>query len=76
MTAHSLLEEALRLPPQEREQFCEELRNSLDADQEELSIKQLEGLRQRLEEHEADPTNVVSWEDIKTRWHAKYGWSL
>jgi putative addiction module component (TIGR02574 family) len=76
MIARLLLEEALKLPPEEREQFCDELKNSLDVDREELSLLELEELRHRIEEHRAKPNDVVSWEDIKKRWQVKYGWSL
>jgi putative addiction module component (TIGR02574 family) len=69
-----LLEEALKLPPQEREQLCEELWESLEADQTDLPPAQFEELKRRLEEHRANPNDVVSWDDIKARWRARYGW--
>src|SRR5580698_9205166 len=76
MTASLLLEEALKLPPQEREQLCEELWDSLEASDDDLTPEQLEELKRRLKEHKENPGDVVSWNDIKARWSARYGWNL
>jgi len=61
------LEEVLRLPLAERVRLVEAIWDSIAADSAALPLTdaQRAELDRRLAEHEANPDDVVSWEDIK-----------
>jgi putative addiction module component (TIGR02574 family) len=61
------LDEVLRLPVAERLRLVEALWDSIAADSSALSLTdaQRDELDRRLAEHEANPDDVISWEDIK-----------
>jgi putative addiction module component (TIGR02574 family) len=61
------LDEVLRLPVVERLRLVEAIWNSIaeQSDAVPLTDAQRAELERRLAEHEADPDDVVSWEDIK-----------
>jgi putative addiction module component (TIGR02574 family) len=61
------LDEVLRLPLAERLRLVEALWDSIAADSAALPLTgaQRAELDRRLAEHEANPDDVVSWEDIK-----------
>ena len=75
MTANLILEQALQLPAEEREELCEELWASL-ASEGELTAGQQEELQKRIEDHRRNPDDVIAWDDLKMKWNARYGWSL
>ena len=61
------LDEVLRLPLAERVRLVEAIWDSIAADSAALPLTdaQRAELDRRLAEHEANPDDVVSWEDIK-----------
>jgi putative addiction module component (TIGR02574 family) len=65
MTRRELVEEALKLPPEERAELVEALQVSLlDAP---LAGWQRELLDERLAEHERDPEDATPWEEVRAR---------
>ena len=67
MTAAMLLEEALKLPVEEREKLCDRLQDSLSAGAD-------EALACRLEAHRQHPEQVISREALESKWQAQWGW--
>lgn len=67
MTAALLLEEALKLPVEEREKLCDKLQDS-------LSVSADEVLARRLEAHRQHPDQVISREALESKWKAQWGW--
>jgi putative addiction module component (TIGR02574 family) len=76
MTVDTLMEEALQLPAPEREALCERLWASLDAKSETLSPDQVEELERRIAHYEAQPDDVISWDDVKAEILEKRGLKL
>lgn len=60
---------ARKLTPAERAELIEQIWDSIPEDSIEVPIPDwhLDGLRQRLAEHEADPGAVVPWDKVKAR---------
>ncbi len=66
MTADSVLEQALQLPPEEREALCERIWESIGApDDDELTTEQAEELQRRMAHARAHPEDGIAWEDWK-----------
>ena len=69
MSAETLFEQALQLPPEERELLCERIWQSLDRDTAEeeilLTSDQEEELKRRIEHAQAHPEDGISWEEFK-----------
>ena len=76
MTADTLMEEALRLPAPEREALCERLWASLGAGSVTLPTDQVEELERRIAHYEAQPDDVISWNDLKAELLEKRGLKL
>lgn len=65
MTRRELVEEALKLPPEERAELVEALQVSLlDAPPADW---QRELLDERLAAHECDPEDATPWEEVRAR---------
>ena len=65
MTRRELVEEALKLPPEERAELVEALQVSLlDAPPADW---QRELLDERLAAHERDPEDATPWEEVRAR---------
>lgn len=69
------IEELLMLSVPERIQLVEDLWDSIAAEQESIPVTdaQMEELRRRLEEHEADPDSATPWTEVRERLIEKYG---
>lgn len=67
MNVATLLEEALKLPLEEREELCDKLQHS-------LRLGQDAELARRLEAHREHPEQVISREALEAKWQAKWGW--
>lgn len=66
MTADSVLEQALQLPPDEREALCERIWESIESpDDCDLTVKQAEELKRRIAAAHANPEDGITWEDWK-----------
>jgi putative addiction module component (TIGR02574 family) len=64
--SHSIVDQALRLPEQERAQVVQALLNSLSPDAErQLDDAWASELDQRLAEFEKGESDAVSWSDLK-----------
>lgn len=65
----TLLEQALRLPANERRKLADDLYDSIDRQNAgfELSDEQKAELDRRLAEYEKDPSNTRSWEEVRER---------
>ena len=60
------LPEVLALPTEEKEILAEELLNQVVLEQDKDPAL-IERLRRRLDEHRADPTGGVRWEELRAR---------
>jgi putative addiction module component (TIGR02574 family) len=67
MTAAMLLQEALKLPVEEREKLCDELQHSLPS-------PGAAELARRLEAHRQRPDEVISREELEAKWQKKWNW--
>jgi putative addiction module component (TIGR02574 family) len=70
------LEELFKLSPAERIQLAEDLWDSVAADPESippLSEAQIAEIESRLAEHARDPSNSVSWEEVRKRLWSRLG---
>lgn len=67
MNVATLLEEALKLPLEEREELCDKLQHS-------LQLGQDAELARRLEAHREHPGQVISREALEAKWQAKWDW--
>lgn len=77
MTANSVLEQALQLPPGEREVLCERIWASIGfPDDDDLTKEQAEELRQRIATARANPEDGITWEELKQKWERKWGWKI
>ena len=66
MTADSVLEQALQLPPVEREELCERIWESISTpDEDDLTKEQAEELKRRIAAARANPEDGITWEDWK-----------
>jgi len=67
MTPKALLEEILRLPPDQRLQLVEEVWDSLAASPDEVGVPVWH--RDELDRRLSDPTDTatLSWQDVQTR---------
>lgn len=66
MTADSVLEQALQLPPDEREALCERIWESISSsDDDDLTVEQSEELQRRIAHYNENPDDVITWEDWK-----------
>lgn len=64
MTASVILDEALKLPLEEREVLCAKLWNSLHgAEVSESSVR--DEMQRRIQDAEEHPEEGIDWEDIK-----------
>ncbi len=69
----ALLEELVKLSPEERIQLAQELWDSIAAeDMPPLTREQIEEMERRLAEHEKDPGRAVPWEEVRARLWARY----
>ena len=74
MNKASLMEEAMRLPCDERLQLGEDLLNSvLDDEQWMPTADQLSEARRRLEEHRRDPSTAIPAERVLARLQSRFG---
>jgi putative addiction module component (TIGR02574 family) len=72
----SLVTELLKLTPAERIQLAEDLWDSVAAKPEDvppLTDAQREEIQRRLDEHERDPAQAVSWEEVRARLWSRLG---
>lgn len=67
MSADSVLEQALQLPPEEREALCERIWESISAPDDELTAEQAEELKRRIAQARANPEDGIAWEDWKRK---------
>ena len=67
MTKTEIEEQALKLGAEERAELVEALTTSLLA--EPLTDWQRDLLDERLDEHERDPANTLSWDEVKAGIH-------
>lgn len=69
------IEALLKMTVAERIQLVEDLWDSIAADPEGLPLSdaQREELDRRLAEHQADPASAMSWQEVRERFHEKYG---
>lgn len=65
----TILEQALKLPIQERRKLADDIYDSIDASDEEfyLTPEQEAELNRRIEYNRQNPENVVAWDDVKER---------
>jgi putative addiction module component (TIGR02574 family) len=75
MTATSLLEEALKLPPGERGHLCEKLWSSLNDETARTAALKAE-MQRRIADTEEHPEEGVDWEDFKAEILATRGLKL
>lgn len=72
MSATELLEKARRLPLEERIELAQSLWDDVTrCSEDSLSPEEARLIDERLREHEANPEDVVSWEEVKARLDAK-----
>jgi putative addiction module component (TIGR02574 family) len=80
MTMEALLEQALQLPPEEREWLYERVWQSLDhgdaEDEFPMSAEQEEELKRRIADFEATPDQGISWEEFKEEIFRERGLTL
>jgi putative addiction module component (TIGR02574 family) len=74
MTANGLLDEALKLPLQEREELCARLWDSLQESESTSSL--LAEMQRRITHADEHPEELVDWEDFKAEVLAARGLKL
>ena len=64
-----LLEEALKLPVDERRKLAKDIFESIDEEREDFSLtaEQEAELNRRIEYHRLHPEDVVPWEEVRER---------
>jgi len=69
MNVSAMLAEIAKLPVEERIQLVQDIWDTVAADNEvpDLTEQQKQELDRRIAELDADPNNVLTWEEIKAR---------
>lgn len=74
----AIWDELMRLSPSERLDLADRLRESVDPndlvvadDLGALTDEQMQEIRRRLAEHEADPSSAIPWEEVRARLWAR-----
>ena len=69
------IKQLLELSVAERIQLIDDLWESVAADAESVPISevQLKEARRRLEEHRADPSSAIPWEQLRRELYERYG---
>lgn len=64
-----LLEEALKLPIDERRKLADDIYDSIDSSQDDfrLTLEQEAELQRRIDEHEKHPEDAIPWEEVWER---------
>jgi putative addiction module component (TIGR02574 family) len=75
MTTTVLLNEALKLPPEERGDLCEKIWSSLDDESARTAALKAE-MQRRIEDANAHPEDGIDWEDFKAEILATRGLKL
>jgi putative addiction module component (TIGR02574 family) len=76
MMANVLLEQALQLPPAERESLCEHIWESLENQDDSLTPEQEGELKRRIAHAKAHPEEGILWEELREKWGRKWGWKV
>ena len=74
-----LLEQVRSLPLTEQIELVDEIMEGLPVRQDraaQLSPWQEEELKRRIEEHDADPSSAIPWEEVKAGVEQRFGWKL
>lgn len=66
-------EELLKLSAIEKQGLAEALWNSIDDSSIPSSEEELSFVKQRLEEHNQNPDEGISWDDLKVKIKSRYG---
>jgi putative addiction module component (TIGR02574 family) len=76
VTSKELLEELLRLTPNERLQLAEDLWDSVAAFPESLPAltpEEIAEIERRLAEHDRDPSTAIPWDEVRARLWSRLG---
>jgi putative addiction module component (TIGR02574 family) len=74
MSATEIVEQIRKLPPEERREVIEHLRDEFAEVDDELTPEQAAELDRRVEEFRKNPKAGVPWEQVRAKIGKKYGW--
>ena len=74
MSATEILEQIRRLPPREQREVFERIRDEFPDFDDDLTPEQSAELERRAEEFRKNPTDGISWEQVRDEVRKRFGW--